>query len=205
MVRPRQAAESIQRLWVDGCGSISACSGTRTSSHDQSTLYAKVSAKSCVQGCVVVCGGTAGAASAMSRPCLFCAIVAGQEPAQVVYEDDLCLGFLDSKPLFAGHTLIVPKVHYETLGDLPDHLHGTLFSVVARVSRVMPGALGAGGTFVAMNNVVSQSVPHLHVHVVPRTKGDGLRGFFWPRTSYGSPAVAAAIAERLRLAVQAEG
>ena len=141
----------------------------------------------------------------MKGPCLFCEIVAAREPAEIVYEDEFCQGFLDSKPLFFGHTLIVPKVHYTTLGDLPEGAHGLLFSVVARVSRAVPLAFGAGGTFVAMNNVVSQSVPHLHVHVVPRTKGDGLRGFFWPRTSYPSAADAAETASSLRRALAADG
>lgn len=140
----------------------------------------------------------------MKRPCLFCAIQAGREASYVVYKDDFTFAFLDNRPLFVGHTLVVPRTHYETLGDLPPGRHGDLFGVVARLSRALPQCLGAGGTFVAVNNVVSQSVPHLHVHVVPRTKGDGLRGFFWPRTRYDSAEHAEEIAGRLRGAVLAD-
>ncbi|RYY50018.1 MAG: HIT family protein [Actinomycetales bacterium] len=129
--------------------------------------------------------------------CLFCAIVAGDEPAHVVLEDEHVLGFLDVRPVFKGHALLVPRVHVDTLLELPDELTVPLFSAVRRTAAAMTSALGAQGTFVAMNNVVSQSVPHLHVHVVPRTKGDGLRGFFWPRTRY-EEGEAAAYAERLR-------
>ncbi|WP_311208525.1 MULTISPECIES: HIT family protein [unclassified Aeromicrobium] len=129
--------------------------------------------------------------------CLFCAIVAGDEPAHVVLEDEHVLGFLDVRPVFKGHTLLVPRTHVDTLLELPDELTVPLFSAARRTAAAMTSALGAQGTFVAMNNVVSQSVPHLHVHVVPRTKGDGLRGFFWPRTKY-EEGEAAAYAERLR-------
>ncbi|MGQ2910813.1 HIT family protein [Aeromicrobium sp.] len=129
--------------------------------------------------------------------CLFCAIVAGDEPAHVVLEDEHVLGFLDVRPVFKGHALLVPRVHVDTLLELPDELTVPLFSAARRTAAAMTSALGAQGTFVAMNNVVSQSVPHLHVHVVPRTKGDGLRGFFWPRTKY-EEGEAAAYAERLR-------
>ncbi len=117
-------------------------------------------------------------------PCVFCSILAGQIEAHVVWDDEVSMAFLDAAPLFPGHTLVVPRRHVVTLGDLrPDEV-GPLYERVRRLSAVMPGALGAQGTFVASNNIVSQSVPHLHVHVVPRTKGDGLRGFFWPRTRY---------------------
>lgn len=129
--------------------------------------------------------------------CLFCAIVAGDEPAHVVLEDEHVLGFLDVRPVFKGHALLVPRVHVDTLLELPDELTVPLFSAARRTAAAMTSALGAQGTFVAMNNVVSQSVPHLHVHVVPRTKGDGLRGFFWPRTKY-EEGEAAAYGERLR-------
>ena len=129
--------------------------------------------------------------------CLFCAIVAGDEPAHVVLEDEHVLGFLDVRPVFKGHALLVPRVHVDTLLELPDELTVPLFSAARRTAAAMTSALGAQGTFVAMNNVVSQSVAHLHVHVVPRTKGDGLRGFFWPRTKY-EEGEAAAYAERLR-------
>ena len=116
--------------------------------------------------------------------CLFCAIVAGDQPAHVVLDEEHVLGFLDVRPVFKGHTLLVPKQHVDTLVDLPGELSGPLFDAARRTASAVTTALGAQGSFVAMNNVVSQSVPHLHVHVVPRTKGDGLRGFFWPRTRY---------------------
>jgi histidine triad (HIT) family protein len=118
--------------------------------------------------------------------CLFCRIVSGEVPATVVYEDDKSLAFLDHRPLFYGHTLLVPRVHVETLGELPVSLVGPFFKTAQLLSRVIEAALGAEGTFVAMNNRVSQSVPHLHVHVVPRRRKDGLKGFFWPRTKYKS-------------------
>ena len=116
--------------------------------------------------------------------CVFCEIVAGTAHAEVVYADEEAVAFLDRSPLFPGHTLVVPRRHVVTLADLPAELVGPYFARVREISRLMPGALGAQGTFVANNNVVSQSVAHLHVHVVPRVKGDGLRGFFWPRHRY---------------------
>ncbi|MCR4512571.1 HIT family protein [Aeromicrobium sp. 50.2.37] len=129
--------------------------------------------------------------------CLFCDVVSGSEPAEVVLDEPEVVGFLDNRPVFRGHTLLVPRVHVDTLLELPDELTVPLFSAARRTAAAMTSALGAQGTFVAMNNVVSQSVPHLHVHVVPRTKGDGLRGFFWPRTKY-EDGEAAAFAEQLR-------
>lgn len=116
--------------------------------------------------------------------CLFCRIVSGELPATVVYEDDNSLAFLDHRPLFPGHTLLVPREHVETLGDLPAALVGPYFNAAQLLARVVESALDAEGTFVAMNNRVSQSVPHLHVHVVPRRRKDGLKGFFWPRSKY---------------------
>lgn len=133
--------------------------------------------------------------------CAFCAIVAGAVPARVVLADDEVVAFLDSRPVFQGHVLVVPRGHVLTLADLPAASVGPFFLRVQRVSAVMPEALGCQGTFVAENNVVSQSVPHLHVHVVPRTKGDGLRGFFWPRHRYDSDAEAEQYAGRLRAAL----
>jgi histidine triad (HIT) family protein len=130
--------------------------------------------------------------------CLFCGIVAGTVAAHVVLADDITVAFLDARPVFKGHVLVVPRAHYVTLADLPADLIGPLFTRVQRVSAAMPAALGAQGSFVAENNVVSQSVPHLHVHVVPRTKGDGLRGFFWPRGKYADDDEAAGYARRLR-------
>ena len=133
--------------------------------------------------------------------CVFCAIVAEEASAHVVHEDADVLAFLDVRPLFAGHTLLVPRIHVETLPELPLPLVQPLFHAAQLLATAVVDGLGARGSFVAMNNVVSQSVPHLHVHVVPRTKGDGLRGFFWPRTKYASDDEAAAVAARLREAV----
>ncbi len=134
--------------------------------------------------------------------CLFCRIVAGTLPAQIVLADDVAVAFLDARPVFKGHVLVVPRDHYQTLADLPAALVGPLFRRVQRISAVMPAALGSQGSFVAANNTVSQSVPHFHAHVVPRTKGDGLRGFFWPRVRYADDAEADAYARKLREALQ---
>ncbi len=120
----------------------------------------------------------------MDTDCLFCGIIAGTTPATIVLETDDVVGFLDVRPVFKGHTLLVPREHLVTLSDLPESLMVPLLGTAQRVADAITSGLGAQGTFVAMNNVVSQSVAHLHVHVVPRTKGDGLRGFFWPRTKY---------------------
>jgi histidine triad (HIT) family protein len=130
--------------------------------------------------------------------CVFCDIIAGLQPAQIVLADEMVVAFLDARPVFKGHVLVAPREHAETLADLRGDAVGPYFLRVQRVSAVMPAALGCQGTFVAENNVVSQSVPHLHVHVVPRTRGDGLRGFFWPRQRYDSADEAAEYAQRLR-------
>ena len=119
--------------------------------------------------------------------CLFCRIVSGEVSAVVVFEDDDTLAFLDHRPLFPGHTLLVPREHYETLTDLPAKQVGPLFNNTQLLARAVESAMEAEGTFVAMNNRVSQSVPHLHIHVVPRRRKDGLKGFFWPRTKYKTP------------------
>ena len=116
--------------------------------------------------------------------CPFCEIVAGGAAAEIVFEDETSVAFLDLRPLFPGHSLLVPRSHHETLADLPAALVEPYFAGARLLSRAIPEAMGAQGSFVAINNVVSQSVAHVHVHVVPRTKGDGLRGFFWPRTKY---------------------
>jgi histidine triad (HIT) family protein len=116
--------------------------------------------------------------------CVFCEIVAGSRPAAVVFEDDTSLAFFDQRPVFPGHTLLVPKDHHETLAHLPHAFIEPLFVNAQLLARAVEQALGAEGTFVAINNRVSQTVPHLHVHIVPRRKGDGLRGFFWPRQKY---------------------
>jgi histidine triad (HIT) family protein len=118
--------------------------------------------------------------------CVFCEIVAGSTPAAVVAREPGVVAFLDARPLFKGHTLVVPAAHVVTLGELPPAELPSLFGAAQRIARALERGLGADGSFVAVNNVVSQSVPHLHVHVVPRKKGDGLRGFFWPRQKYAS-------------------
>jgi len=133
--------------------------------------------------------------------CLFCRIVAGDEPAEIVLDEPHALAFLDVRPVFPGHALLVPRQHHETLADLPADEVGPLFATAQRLSRAVEAGLAADGTFVALNNRVSQSVPHLHVHVVPRRRKDGLRGFFWPRQKYGSDAERHAVAGRIRAAL----
>ena len=135
--------------------------------------------------------------------CTFCEIVTGARPAHRVFDDDSCLAFLDARPVFIGHVLLVPRVHYETLADLPVELVAPVFATVQRLARAVETALGADGSFVAINNRVSQSVPHLHVHIVPRKKKDGLRGFFWPRQKYASEEEAERVASLIRDAASA--
>jgi histidine triad (HIT) family protein len=130
--------------------------------------------------------------------CRFCQIIAGDEPGHVVFEDDHTIAFLDNRPLFQGHSLLVPREHHETLADLPAELVEPLFANARRLSVAVPKAMRKPGSFVALNNIVSQSVPHLHVHVVPRKPKDGLRGFFWPRKKYGSEDEMRKVAERVR-------
>ena len=120
----------------------------------------------------------------MDASCLFCRIVSGEVAATLVYEDKNAVAFLDHRPLFPGHTLLVPRAHVETLIDLPSKMVGPFFETAQTLARAVELAMKAEGTFVAMNNRVSQSVPHLHVHIVPRRRKDGLKGFFWPRTKY---------------------
>jgi len=124
------------------------------------------------------------------RPCVFCQIVGGEQPARVVLDDDTVIAFLDVRPVFKGHVLVVPRRHVVTLPDLDHAELEPYFERVQRVAAAVPDALDAHGTFVAMNNVVSQSVAHLHCHVVPRRFKDGLRGFFWPRGRYADDAEA---------------
>ncbi len=119
------------------------------------------------------------------KRCVFCTIVSGELEAQIVLETDDLLAFLDFRPVFKGHVLLVPRTHVETLPDLPAPLRDGFLAAAQRLATAVKDGLGAQGSFVAINNTVSQSVPHLHLHVVPRTKGDGLRGFFWPRVKYG--------------------
>lgn len=134
--------------------------------------------------------------------CVFCAIVSGDVEAQVVLDEADFLAFLDQRPVFKGHVLLVPRLHVVTLPDLPADLRDGFLAAAQRLAAAVVDGLGAQGSFVAMNNTVSQSVPHLHLHVVPRTKGDGLRGFFWPRTKYADDE-AAQYAETLRAALAA--
>ncbi len=133
--------------------------------------------------------------------CVFCEIVAGEVPAFRVVDEPGGVAFLDTRPVFKGHLLVVPRPHLVTLADLPAEALPGYFGLVRRLAVAVEAGLGAGGTFVAMNNKVSQSVPHLHTHVVPRTRGDGLRGFFWPRTRYRDDAEAADHADRIRAAL----
>ena len=133
----------------------------------------------------------------MTAGCKFCQIIAGEIPAHFVLDTDDVVAFLDHRPLFPGHTLVLPRDHVETLADLPEDRVGPFFRQVQRVEAAVRTGMEAQGSFVAENNVVSQSVAHLHVHVVPRRRKDGLRGFFWPRTKYASDGEAAAVAARI--------
>ncbi len=139
----------------------------------------------------------------MADACLFCSIVAGETPAAIVLDTPEVVAFLDHRPLFPGHTLVLPRQHVETLRDLDAGTRDVLFAEVQRVAAAVQDAMHAQGSFVAMNNVVSQSVPHLHVHAVPRNRKDGLRGFFWPRTRYADDAEMEAVAEAVRVALEA--
>ena len=138
----------------------------------------------------------------MPPGCLFCRIAAGEAEASIAWSDADLVAFLDTRPLFKGHVLLVPRAHVVTLPELPATLRDPFLAATQRLARAMVDGLGAEGSFVAMNNTVSQSVPHLHCHVVPRTKGDGLRGFFWPRTTYADAAERDSWAERIAAALQ---
>ncbi|MFI6447671.1 HIT family protein [Kitasatospora sp. NPDC050543] len=133
--------------------------------------------------------------------CVFCAVVAGEEPAHQVLDEAAAVAFLDRRPLFAGHVLVVPRRHVRTLTDLSAPEVGPFFLSVQRVTAAVEQGMDAAGSFVAANNRISQSVPHLHVHVVPRNPRDGLRGFFWPRSRYPDEDAAAEVAARLRAAL----
>ncbi|MGO4879245.1 MAG: HIT family protein [Bryobacteraceae bacterium] len=133
--------------------------------------------------------------------CLFCRIAARELPAAVVFEDDSTLAFLDHRPLFPGHCLLIPKMHYETLADLPSDLIAPLFGNARMLAIAVEEAMESEGSFVAINNRVSQSVPHMHIHIVPRRKKDGLRGFFWPRGKYASDAEMGRVRDLLREAI----
>ena len=133
--------------------------------------------------------------------CVFCGIVAGTVPAFVVASDPVGMAFLDTRPVFPGHVLVVPRAHVVTLVDLPAASLAGYFGLVQRVTGAVQTGLEAAGSFVAINNIVSQSVPHLHTHVVPRNRKDGLRGFFWPRHKYASDDEAAGYASRIAAAL----
>lgn len=135
--------------------------------------------------------------------CLFCDIAAGVQPADIVFEDAATVAFLDHRPLFPGHVLLIPRKHIVTLADLPSAEVGAFFQNVQRLETAVERAMQAEGSFVAVNNIVSQSVPHLHVHIVPRRKKDGLRGFFWPRNRYPSDDHARGTAQKIRAALTA--
>jgi histidine triad (HIT) family protein len=137
-----------------------------------------------------------------TQDCLFCSIAAGETEAATVWSDDDFAAFLDVRPVFKGHVLLVPRQHVLTLPDLPASLRDPFLAAAQRLASAMVAGLGAQGSFVAINNTVSQSVPHLHCHVVPRTKGDGLRGFFWPRTKYADASDRDAWAARVRAALE---
>ncbi|MBO8195758.1 HIT family protein [Streptomyces oryzae] len=140
----------------------------------------------------------AGGGGAQDSTCAFCRIVTGAASAHRVHEDGEVVAFLDQRPLFPGHTLVVPRSHVETLTDLPEAAVGPYFTAVRRVTGAVERAMEADGSFVAGNNRVSQSVPHLHMHVVPRRRKDGLRGFFWPRSRYADESEAREVAARIR-------
>jgi histidine triad (HIT) family protein len=141
--------------------------------------------------------------NAATVSCLFCRVVNREVPARLIFEDEISLAFLDHRPVFPGHCLLIPKQHYETLTDLPEDLIGPFFKRAQLLARAVESAMAAHGTFVAMNNRVSQSVPHFHVHIVPRRRKDGLKGFFWPRYPYPDDEAADAVQLSIRHAVAA--
>lgn len=145
--------------------------------------------------------GSSSTGTKTDATCVFCKIIRGELRAYIVFEDQVSLAFLDTRPLFPGHCLLVPKDHYETLADLPASLVSPLFQNAQLMERAIEEGLTADGTFVAINNRVSQSVPHMHIHLVPRHKGDGLKGFFWPRQRYKDEAVILGIQDTIRATV----
>jgi len=133
--------------------------------------------------------------------CIFCDIAVGNAPAHIVHQDDVILAFLDKRPVFAGHCLVVPRKHFATLTDIPSYIMEPLFANAKLLSQAIEASMGAGGTFIAINNKVSQSVPHFHIHVIPRKKGDGLKGFFWPRIRYRNEEYMEQVRDRIAQAV----
>jgi histidine triad (HIT) family protein len=138
----------------------------------------------------------------VAASCTFCAIISGSVAAHLVLDDEVAVAFLDHRPVFKGHVLLAPREHIETLADLPDALIQPLFARTRAFARAVESGLEADGTFVAINNRVSQSVPHLHVHIVPRRRKDGLRGFFWPRTKYAGDDEMTEYATKIRSALE---
>ncbi|MBC7320222.1 HIT family protein [bacterium] len=137
-----------------------------------------------------------------TKECIFCKIIRGESEGYIVFEDDISLAFLDIRPLNPGHCLLVPKEHYETLMDIPEELIGPLFKNAKLISRAIELGLAVQGIFVGINNRVSQSVPHLHIHIVPRNKNDGLKGFFWPRYSYKDRETILEIQDKIKKAIE---
>jgi histidine triad (HIT) family protein len=137
-----------------------------------------------------------------SPTCIFCRIASGEIPAEIIHDNEQCVVFLDSSPLFPGHCLVCPKQHFDTLMDVPSGLLTSLFETAQQIARAVEAGLGAEGSFVAINNRISQSVPHLHVHVIPRRRKDGMKGFFWPRRPYASEDERKQTADLLRAAMQ---
>lgn len=133
--------------------------------------------------------------------CKFCKIVSGEEIALKIFQDDISIAFLDQRPLFPGHLLLVPRAHADTITDLPEEIVGPLFLNVRFLARAVENAMEADGTFIGINNKVSQSIPHLHIHIVPRRRGDGLKGFFWPRQTYQNETAVKAVQRAIALAV----
>ena len=138
----------------------------------------------------------------MAEECVFCRIASGALAAPLVLEDESSIAFLDHRPLFPGHCLLIPRTHYPSLGELPANAVGPLLALARTLCAAVENALGAEGAFVAINNRVSQSVPHLHIHIVPRRRGDGLKGFFWPRGKYRDASEMEAVRASLRAAVE---
>jgi histidine triad (HIT) family protein len=151
---------------------------------------------------IEVLPGVDGTGQLSMKDCVFCRIIQGDLLARIVFEDDISVAFLDHRPLFPGHCLLAPKNHFETLLDLPKPQVGAFFNNVQLLGRSIESALSAEGTFVAINNRVSQSVPHLHVHVVPRRRKDGLKGFFWPRNKYKSEEEMEAVQNAIRNSIE---
>jgi histidine triad (HIT) family protein len=134
--------------------------------------------------------------------CVFCKIIDGKIPAHIVYRDKQAVGFLDAHPLFPGHVLLCPREHHETLLEVPEELTGPLMAKTQLLAKAVEGALDAEGTFIAINNRVSQTIPHLHIHIVPRRRRDGLRGFFWPRQPYRDEAAREAVRDAIEREVR---